>query len=114
MAPVRAYNAFRLWEIGWGAVGYAHLWGGHCSHIDGMRVCRGMSGGFGRGGTTIGDTYLTNNKVSRDRIRHEKVHRRQWRKYGDMFPALYFSSGLNPCHNRWERQANLHDGGYDC
>jgi hypothetical protein len=73
-----------------------------------------MRGGCGRGGTTSGDTYLTNNQTSSDRIRHEKKHRKQWRRYGGYFPALYFLSGVNPCHNHWERQAGLCDGGYDC
>jgi hypothetical protein len=30
------------------------------------------------------------------------------------FALLYWASGSNPCHNRWERAAGWRDGGYRC
>lgn len=70
---------------------------------------------YGRGGTTIGGVYLTGNNPiyhTRQRIRHELKHVRQWRRYGLTFPVRYFWQGQNPHRNVYERQAGLRDGGY--
>ncbi|AKU18209.1 hypothetical protein VV02_24090 [Luteipulveratus mongoliensis] len=98
----------------------AALWANrsHCTWMEGMRVCRG--GRFrlwGRGGTTIGGVYATDwnpQHWTSARLRHEKVHRRQWRRYGLWFGYMYLRAGSNPCRNKWERRAGLIDGGYPC
>lgn len=89
----------------------------HCSYRYGMRVCRGGRGLHARGGTTLGNTYFTSNNrryISHRRIRHEKIHRRQWRRYGLGFAVRYLRAGSNPCHNRYERRAGWKNGGYRC
>lgn len=76
-------------------------------------VCRGLpSWAFGRGGTCIGRVYLTRDRVDAATLRHELVHVRQWRRYGLLFPLLYFASGLDATRNRFEIEAGLADGGY--
>ncbi|HEX6955358.1 MAG TPA: hypothetical protein VF156_10815, partial [Agromyces sp.] len=40
------------------------------------------------------------------------IHRAQWRKYGMLFPILYWMSGRNPLTNRFEIEAGLEAGGY--
>ena len=91
--------------------------GGHCGRTRGLRYCRG---GFlsphARGGTTIGNTYFTSSTgdIGQRRMRHERRHAQQWRTWGPLFPFLYFASGLDPCHNTWERRAGHRDGGYRC
>jgi RHS repeat-associated protein len=98
------------------AVAVAWHAGGSC----GMRynlqiVCGGARYGYGRGGTTYGNTYITPDRwTSRSRLRHEYVHSRQWARYGISFGFRYFAAGLNPCRNRFEREAGLAAGGYSC
>lgn len=67
---------------------------------------------FGRGGTCIGACYLTDHNVSEAVLRHERVHREQWKRYGLALPVLYQLSGRNPLKNRFEIEAGLKDGGY--
>jgi hypothetical protein len=67
---------------------------------------------FKRGGTTIGQVYLTRDNDGDDVIEHEKVHVEQWRKYGFWFPLLYALAGPNPHTNRFEIEAGLEKGGY--
>lgn len=67
---------------------------------------------FGRGGACVGCCYLTDNNTSPRVLRHEDVHRRQWRKYGLWMPLLYWLAGRNPHKNRFEIEAGLEDGGY--
>lgn len=88
-----------------------------CGYRSGMRVCRGGQLLHGRGGTTIGNTYFTDNNrnyVTPERLRHEKRHMRQWQHYGLGFIVRYIHAGSNPCRNRFEREANLRWGGYQC
>ena len=79
-------------------------------------VCTGARGrSFARGGTTYGDTYVTGSSpatVTPERIRHELVHREQWRRWGLVFPLLYLLAGADPSTNRFEVAAGLRDGGY--
>ncbi|TPW76605.1 Fe-S oxidoreductase [Schumannella soli] len=79
----------------------------------GVVVCAGLpSWAFGRGGTTIGAIYLTRDNVAERVLRHEAVHRAQWRRYGLAFIPLYFAAGHDARGNRFEIEAGLADGGY--
>ena len=94
------------------------LWGGFLGRFRIRRagrliVCAGLPRwAFGRGGTTIGAVYLTHDKVSRGVLRHEDVHRTQWKRYGLAFPLLYLAAGADPHTNRFEVEAGLSLGGY--
>lgn len=67
---------------------------------------------FGRGGTTIGAVYLTHSAVNGRILKHEAVHRAQWRRYGLALIPLYVAAGLDGRTNRFEIEAGLADGGY--
>jgi hypothetical protein len=67
---------------------------------------------FGRGGTTLGAVYLTNNTVSPGVLAHEAVHRAQWKKYGLTFIPLYIAAGVPAITNRFEVEAGLRRAGY--
>ncbi|SDQ09499.1 hypothetical protein [Quadrisphaera sp. DSM 44207] len=90
--------------------------GATCTDVDGLRVCAGARGrSFARGGTCYGDTYVTGSSpaaVSPERLRHERVHQEQWRRFGLLFPLLYALAGADPLRNRFETAAGLEDGGY--
>lgn len=94
------------------------LWGfvwstGPVRRAEGLWVFTGMpKWTFGRGGSCVGACYLTNTNVSEAVLRHERVHREQWRRYGLALPILYQLSGRNPLTNRFEIEAGLRDGGY--
>jgi hypothetical protein len=98
------------------AVGFA--WGfvwstGRVERRGGLFVFRGMPGRtFGRGGSCVGGCYLTDQNVSDDILEHEAVHKRQWQRYGMLFPLLYLVAGRNPLRNRFEVEAGLEKGGY--
>lgn len=98
------------------AVGF--VWGsiwstGAVERVDGLWVFRGMpKWTFGRGGSCVGACYLTHSNVSPAVLRHERVHRQQWRRYGLAMPLLYMAAGRNPLKNRFEIEAGLKDGGY--
>ena len=98
------------------AVGF--IWGflwstGPVERRRGLFVFRGMPGlTFGRGGSCVGGCYLTAQNVSDDVIEHELVHKRQWQRYGMLFPFLYLLSGRDPLRNRFEIEAGLEKGGY--
>lgn len=80
---------------------------------DGLIVCRGLPRwAFRRGGTCVGRVYLTRDVLGERVLRHERVHVRQWRRYGFLFPALYWIAGTDPLRNRFEIEAGLEDGGY--
>lgn len=80
---------------------------------EGLIVCRGMpKWAFRRGGTCVGRVYLTRNVVGERVFRHERVHVRQWQRYGLLFPLLYWTAGTDPFRNRFEIEAGLEDGGY--
>ncbi|MFJ9394394.1 hypothetical protein ACIRQT_05840 [Streptomyces californicus] len=71
---------------------------------------------YGRGGTTVGDTYMTEpdvkSFVTPERLKHERVHVKQWEKRGFTFPFDHFGEGVDPCENSYEDQAGYDDGGY--
>lgn len=98
------------------AVGF--VWGsimstGKVEHRNGLWIFRGMPRwAFGRGGSCVGSCYLTDHNVTPAIVRHELVHRDQWRHYGLALPLLYFLAGRDPLKNRFEIEAGLHDGGY--
>ncbi|MFF3381316.1 DNRLRE domain-containing protein [Streptomyces sp. NPDC002680] len=113
----RRVNRWSANALGWGLskVGSRYM-GYRCSYRWGLRTCTGGWGLHARGGTTLGNTYFTANNpefLTYDRIRHEKVHRRQWRRYGLGFIFRYARAGSNPCRNRYEKEANWKRGGYD-
>jgi hypothetical protein len=94
------------------------IWGGLWStgrveRRGGLVVFRGMpKWTFGRGGSCVGGCYLTHQNVSDDVLEHEAVHKRQWQRYGMVFPLLYLVAGRNPLENRFEIEAGLEKGGY--
>ena len=102
----------------WGtAVGW--LWGslwsrGRVERREGLWVFRGMpSWAHPRGGVCVGACFLTGDRPLPQRVlRHEAVHKRQWRRYGFLMPVLYLLAGRNPLRNRFEIEAGLADGGY--
>lgn len=102
----------------WGtAVGW--LWGslwstGAVTRRDGLWVFRGMPAWtHARGGVCVGGCYLTGDTDPSDAvIRHELVHKMQWRRYGLLMPFLYLFAGRDPLRNRFEIEAGLEDGGY--
>ncbi|MGK0741757.1 Fe-S oxidoreductase [Leucobacter sp. Z1108] len=98
------------------AIGFAWgaLWStGPIRRIGGLWVFTGMPRWtFGRGGSCVGGCYLTAHNASEAVLRHERVHREQWRHYGMALPVLYLLSGRDPLRNRFEIEAGLEDGGY--
>ncbi|QAY61980.1 hypothetical protein ET495_00195 [Xylanimonas allomyrinae] len=51
--------------------------------------------------------------VTKERLQHESVHVKQWKKEGLFFIYDYFVvEGVNPYTNRLEQQADLRLGGY--
>ncbi len=98
------------------AVGLAwgFLWStGRVERRDGLFIFRGMpKTTFGRGGSCVGSCYLTDRNVTDDVLEHEAVHKRQWRRYGMLFPFLYLLAGRDPLRNRFEIEAGLEKGGY--
>ena len=93
----------------WGAI-----WStGRIRRRNGLFVFTGMPNWtFGRGGSCVGSCYLTNRNVSENVLEHEAVHKRQWQRYGMLFPILYFFAGRDPLRNRFEIEAGLEKGGY--
>ena len=67
---------------------------------------------FGRGGSCVGTSYLTDSNVSDRVLEHEAVHKVQWRTFGMWFPLMYFVAGRDPLRNRFEIEAGLEKGGY--
>lgn len=94
------------------------VWGfvwstGRVERREGLFVFRGMPRwAFGRGGSCVGACYLTDQNVSDDVLEHEVVHKRQWQRYGMLFPLMYLLAGRNPLRNRFEIEAGLEKGGY--
>ncbi|MFB2555825.1 Fe-S oxidoreductase [Herbiconiux liangxiaofengii] len=86
---------------------------GRVRRVDGLFVCTGLpSWAFKRGGTCVGGVYLTRDNDAAHVLRHEAVHRQQWKQYGMMFPLLYALAGRDPLHNHFEIEAGLEDGNY--
>ena len=98
---MRGHNSFH--------VGYR---GGQALHRRDIRLGLGNRQGIGRGGSCVGSCYLTDTNVSARVLRHEHVHREQWRHYCLAMPFLYFVAGRDPLKNRFEIEAGLEDGGY--
>ena len=102
----------------WLVTGLALVWGAPLARFRVARhgdllVCAGLPRwAFARGGTTIGGVYLTRGSVSEAVLRHEAVHRQQWRRYGLAFIVLYLAAGRDALGNRFEIEAGLEDGGY--
>jgi len=102
----------------WFATGAAALWGialgrGRLRRRGGLLVAdRLPAWAFGRGGTAIGGVFLTSRVVDEHVIEHERVHRRQWRRFGLAFIPLYLAAGRDPLRNRFEIEAGLEAGGY--
>ncbi|GAA5148886.1 hypothetical protein GCM10025768_11270 [Microbacterium pseudoresistens] len=102
----------------WGtAVGW--IWGGLWStgpikRREGLWVFRGMpEWTFGRGGVCVGGCFLTGDAEPDERmLRHERVHKAQWLRYGAAMPVLYALAGRDPLQNRFEIEAGLADGNY--
>lgn len=100
------------------ATGVGLLWGfllstGRVERRAGLFVFHGMPGwAFQRGGSCVGGCYLTAQNVSGDVLEHEAVHKRQWQRYGLLFPLLYGLAGRDPLKNRYEIEAGLEKGGY--
>lgn len=93
---------------------WGSIWSsGKIERHGGLWVFRGMpKWTFGRGGSCVGSCYLTDDNVSPAVLRHELMHRRQWRHYGLALPLLYLLDGRDPLRNRFEIEAGLEDGGY--
>ncbi|GAB3809099.1 hypothetical protein GCM10028798_36240 [Humibacter antri] len=93
---------------------WGFLWSvGRVERRGGLWVFRGMPRRtFGRGGSCVGGCYFTDQNVSDDVLEHEAVHKRQWKRYGMLFPVLYGLAGRDPLHNRFEIEAGLEKGGY--
>lgn len=86
---------------------------GRIERSHGLIILRGLpKWAFRRGGVCVGRVYLTNQNVNPRVLRHEAVHKRQWERYGMLFPLLYTLAGIDPLKNRFEIEAGLEDGGY--
>lgn len=95
--------------VAWGSL----LSTGRVERRHGLIVFQGLpSWAFGRGGSCVGGCYLTADNASDTVLEHEAVHRRQWQRYGMLFPLLYALAGRNPTTNRFEIEADLKKGGY--
>lgn len=112
-------KAWPLARLGYAyATAIGFVWGsllstGRVERHDGLWVFRGMpKWAFSRGGSCVGSCYLTDHNTGPAVLRHEQVHRQQWRRYGMALPMLYFFAGRNPLKNRFEIEAGLEDGGY--
>lgn len=112
LSPVVARTGY------WFASAVGLVWGailsrGRLRRRGGVILASGLPAwAFGRGGTTIGAVYLTTGNQSDAVLRHEAVHRAQWKKYGLAFIPLYVAAGQHAATNRFEREAGLRDGGY--
>ncbi|WP_251453183.1 Fe-S oxidoreductase [Microbacterium sp. Marseille-Q6648] len=98
--------------VGWV---WGSLWStGRIERRQGLWVFRGMpSWTYPRGGVCAGGCFLTGDGEIDDRLlRHEAIHRRQWRRYGLLMPILYWAAGRDPLRNRFEIEAGLEDGNY--
>lgn len=98
--------------VGWV---WGTLWStGAIEKRDGLWVFRGLPAwAFPRGGVCVGACYLTGDLPVTDSVlRHEAVHKAQWRRYGFLMPVLYALAGRNPLRNRFEIEAGLADGRY--
>lgn len=99
-----ATRAARVW---------GRMLGGTERKVGDLHVVTGLpTWAFGRGGTTVGATYLTAASDSPDVLEHEQVHAQQWQRYGLWFIPMYFAAGIEATRNRFEIEAGLVKGGY--
>ncbi|WP_394551349.1 Fe-S oxidoreductase [Agromyces sp. MMS24-JH15] len=102
----------------WWATLVGFAWGltwstGRVELRHGLLVFTGMpKWTFGRGGSCVGACYLTDRNDGEKVLGHEVVHKRQWQRYGMLFPLLYLLAGRDPLRNRFEIEAGLEAGGY--
>ncbi|QEO13457.1 Fe-S oxidoreductase [Agromyces intestinalis] len=102
----------------WWATLVGLVWGfvwstGRIEVRQGLIVFTGMpKWTFGRGGSCVGACYLTDRNAGERVLGHEAVHKRQWQRYGMLFPLLYLMAGRDPLRNRFEIEAGLEAGGY--
>lgn len=95
------------------ALAWGRLLGGEVRREGELHVVSGLPvWAFGRGGTTVGATFLTSSNVSADVVAHEEVHRQQWLRYGLAFIPMYYAAGIDALTNRYEIEAGLELGGY--
>jgi hypothetical protein len=100
------------------ATGIGLVWGflwstGEVRRRRGLFVFTGMPAwAFRRGGSCVGGCYLTAHNAGDRVLEHEAVHKRQWQRYGMLFPFLYGLAGRDPLRNRFEIEAGLEKGGY--
>ena len=95
------------------ALAWGRLLGGDVRQEGELHVVSGLpSWAFGRGGTTIGATFLTRDATSPAILEHEDVHRQQWARYGLWFIPMYIAAGREGTRNRYEIEADLVKGGY--
>jgi hypothetical protein len=111
-SPISLVGYWYGCTVGW-------LWGslwstGTIERRDGLWVFRGLpTWAFPRGGVCVGGCYLTGDLPVTDAVlRHEALHKAQWRRYGFLMPVLYARAGRNPLRNRFEIEAGLADGNY--
>lgn len=111
-SPVSRLGYLYGTAVGWV---WGGLWStGRVERREGLWVFRGLpSWAYPRGGVCVGGCFLTGDApVSAAVLRHEAIHRRQWRRFGILMPVLYQLSGRNPLRNRFEIEAGLADGNY--
>ncbi|PVE69331.1 Fe-S oxidoreductase [Microbacterium testaceum] len=98
--------------VGWV---WGSIWStGRIEKRQGLWVFRGLPAwAFPRGGVCVGGCFLTGDDRPSDAVlRHEAVHKVQWRRYGFLMPVLYALAGRDPLRNRFEIEAGLIDGNY--
>jgi len=116
--PVLLDSPISLVGFWWGtAVGW--LWGslwstGRVERRAGLWVFRGLPHwAFPRGGVCVGGCFLTGDTPPGEAVlRHEAVHKAQWRRYGFLMPLLYLLAGRDATRNRFEIAAGLVAGNY--
>jgi hypothetical protein len=111
-SPISLVGYWYGCTVGWV---WGMLWStGPIEHRAGLWVFRGLpKWAFPRGGVCVGGCYLTGDlPVSDAVLKHEAVHKAQWRRYGFLMPLLYALAGRNPLRNRFEIEAGLADGNY--
>ena len=95
---------------------------------NGLIVCSDAKWGYGGGGTTFGEVFVTPNSSAvvlgnGGLLSHEQRHSSQWASHGPLlFIPKYFNEALTSmvlnggsgCKNWFERDADLKDGYYEC
>jgi hypothetical protein len=111
-SPISLVGYWYGCAVGWV---WGTLWStGPIEYRAGLWVFRGLpTWAFPRGGVCVGGCYLTGDlPVSDGVLKHEAVHKAQWRRYGFLMPLLYTLAGRDPLRNRFEIEAGLADGNY--